>query len=191
MIGQATLQLQCNEPIFVGFIGRIGSGKTSAAKYLMHRYGFQYKRYSQVLAEWTSTNPSDRDRLQQFGWGVMTCGLQSELNARVIAGIDHSRNAAIDGLRHAIDFESLSKAFGSSFHPIFLEARQEIRFERLRSKFSGDESLRAAESAAVEAYIDSLKPLASATIANEEGLESLYLMLDAWIGACEIRESHC
>src|SRR5229473_8114759 len=91
------------EPIFVGVAGRIGSGKTSAAKYLSSTYRFQYTRYSQVLEQWLSPGGSDGDRLQKLGWDVMAGGLQVELNSRVISGLDRARSAAIDGLRHRID----------------------------------------------------------------------------------------
>ena len=74
----------------------MGSGKTSAAKYLGSQYGFQYTRYSQVLQDWLSAGDADRARLQILGWDVMAGGLQAELNTRLIAGIDRSRSAAID-----------------------------------------------------------------------------------------------
>jgi dephospho-CoA kinase len=120
------------EPIFVGFAGRMGAGKTSAARYLGSKYGFRYTRYSQILHEWLGEGVSDQNQLQKLGWDVMAGGRQRELNSRLIAGLDRSRNAAIDGLRHRIDFESLSSTFQASFTMIFLEARAAVRFERLR-----------------------------------------------------------
>lgn len=109
-----------------------------------------------------------------------------ELNERLIARLDRSRSAAIDGLRHTIDFDSLSNVFGASFRLIFLEVRQEVRFERLRSRFSGYEAFQAAESAPVEAHIDGLKAIANTTISNEESLGSFYQRLNAWAAACGI-----
>ena len=174
------------EPIYVGFAGQIGAGKTSAARYLSARYGFQYARYSQILEEWLSSGPPDRNRLQTLGWEVMSGGQQLELNRRLIAVLDPSRNGAIDGLRHPVDFDSLSGAFGASFRLIFLEARQEVRSERLRSQFSADTAFQAAEAAPVEAQIDGLKVRAHATISNEGSLEKLYQELDAWVATREM-----
>src|SRR6266852_6152329 len=94
------------ERLFVGFAGRMGAGKTSAARYLESKYGFQYTRYSQVLQEWLGDAVSDQNHLQKLGWDVMAGGQQRELNSRLIAGLDRSRSAAIDGLRHRIDFDS-------------------------------------------------------------------------------------
>lgn len=173
----------------IGFAGRTGAGKTSAAKYLSSQYGFQYVRYSQVLQEWLSSGSADRDQLRTLGWEVMAGGQQVELNRRLIEALDPSRSAAIDGLRHQIDFECLSEAFSRRFQLIFLEARPEIRLERLRSRFSTIKAFEAAETAPVEAHIDSLRLRASTTIANEGSAERLYRELDSWLGVCQIMDS--
>jgi dephospho-CoA kinase len=115
----------------------------------------------------------------------MSGGRQPELNARLIRDLDRSRSAAIDGLRHPVDFEILSNAFGSSFRLIFLDAREEVRFGRLRSRFSTADLFHAGDSAPVEAHIDGLQALASISITNEGSLESLYRNLDEWVAACE------
>src|SRR5271157_3500810 len=171
------------DTLFVGFAGRIGAGKTSAANYLSSKYGFQYARYSQVLRDWLASEAPERDGLQDFGWEVMAGGRQVELNDRLIARLSRSQSAAIDGLRHYIDFHSLSNAFGGSFRLVFLEAAAEIRFERKRSRFPTYEAFSAADSHQVEAQIDSLKPLAAVTIPTEESLESLYRRLDGWMAS--------
>ena len=165
----------------MGFTGRVGAGKTGAAKYLSSRYGWQYMRYSRILREWLAPDIADRERLQTFGWQIMAGERQAELNARLIAGLDRSRSAAIDGLRHPIDFDTLSETFGASFHLIFLEAGREVRFERLRSRFSTRQSFEAAESQPVEEHIDNLKARAGTIISNEQSLEALYNQLDAWV----------
>src|SRR5437016_5894582 len=109
-----------DESVFVGFAGRMGSGKTSAAVYLTSKYHFQYTRYSRILQQWQAADSDARDRLQLIGWDVMAGGLQTELNARLIAALDPSRSAAIDGLRHPIDFDCLSSAFSPAFGMVFL-----------------------------------------------------------------------
>jgi len=108
-------------------------------------------------------------------------GRQSELNARLIAELNPSRSAVIDGLRHPIDFDSLSESFGPSFRMVFLEAPREVRFERLRTRFFVVESFDAAEAQPVEAHIDSLRSRASTIISNEQSLAVLYEQLDVWV----------
>ena len=120
------------DAIFVGFAGHIGAGKTSAAQYLRDTYGFQYTRYSLVLGDWLASESSGREGLQQFGWDVMAGGRQVELNARLIAGLDLVRSVAIDGLRHPIDFHSLSYAFKGSFQLVFLDAARRLALSESR-----------------------------------------------------------
>ena len=171
------------EGVFVGLAGRIGAGKTCTAKYLNSKYGFQYARYSRVLRAWLAPESADRERLQTFGWEIMSGGRQAELNACLIAELNPSHSAVIDGLRHPIDFDSLSKSFGSSFRMIFLEAGREARFERLRTRFSSIESFQVAEAQPIEAHIDSLRSRANTIISNEQSLEVLYEQIDAWVSA--------
>jgi dephospho-CoA kinase len=188
MPSQHLLPPRLSHPIFLGVAGRMGSGKTSAAKYLSSRHGFQYARYSQVLQDWLSAGNLDRGRLQIIGWDVMAGGLQAELNARLIAGLDRSRSAAIDGVRHPMDFDSLSSSLGTSFSMIFLEASPQRRFDRLRDRFESFAEFQAADSHPVESHIDGLQPLARLTVSTEHSLESLYNQLDAWLAACGAEE---
>src|SRR5437868_14842817 len=91
------------ERLILGISGRIASGKTTAAEYLVRAHGFKYLRYSQILAEWQGIDPTDKTRLQEIGWNVMSGGMQKDLNAQLIARVDADSNYAIDGLRHPID----------------------------------------------------------------------------------------
>jgi dephospho-CoA kinase len=165
------------DAIFIGFAGHIGAGKTTAAEYLRSKHGFQYTRYSQVLQDWKASVPPGPKGLQQFGWEVMAGGRQTELNAHLIAGLDRSRSAAIDGLRHPIDFDSLSDAFGASFRLLFLDASAETRFAR-KPRFATHDAFLAADSQPVEAHIEKLRLLATATVPNEESLATFYHRLD-------------
>jgi dephospho-CoA kinase len=159
----------------------MGAGKTSAAKHISSKFRLQYTRYSRVLEDWMAQDGTDRGKLQEIGWKVMDRGLQVELNSRLIGGLDLTRGAAIDGLRHPIDFDSLFAALHPSFKLIFLEAPPQKRFERLRSKFATFEAFEEADAQPVEGYIDFLKSLSSVTLVNDESLESLFAQLDAWM----------
>src|SRR6266849_6415183 len=108
--------------LVIGIAGRIGASKTSAAKYLNTKHGFQYLRYSEVLAEWQGVDPEDKGQLQKIGWKVMESGMQPELNRRLIAQVLPESDAAIDGLRHNVDEESLREAFFSSFHLLYIDS---------------------------------------------------------------------
>ena len=168
-------------PVFIGFAGRIGSGKTTAAQYLAARYGFQYIRYSQVLRDWISPRESEKSRLQEIGWEVMNGGMQLELNLHLISRLDQTHSAAIDGLRHEIDYRSLATAFAPSFSLIFLRSSESCRFERQRHRFVDFASFKSTDNQTVESRIDELEPLAALTIFNEGLLEQLHHQLDGWL----------
>jgi dephospho-CoA kinase len=165
--------------LVIGIAGRIGAGKTSAAKYLNTKHGFQYLRYSRVLAEWMAPNSESKAQLQSVGWEVMAGGMQTELNRRLIAQVTPGANAAIDGLRHSIDQESLSKAF-SSFQLLYIDSGSEQRWNHLNGKgrYTSRDIFDAADSHPVEQQIESLRTKADLVLRNEGSLPDLYTAID-------------
>ncbi|HEV8523013.1 MAG TPA: dephospho-CoA kinase, partial [Terriglobales bacterium] len=134
----STQQPQHPQPewLVIGITGRIGSGKTSAARYFEQVHGFQYVRYSHVLAEWLAPDPDSKARLQQIGWEVMSGGMQGELNRRLITRLSPGRDCVVDGLRHPVDFESLQEAYQSQFCLLYVDCSAQKRWERLAVKHS-------------------------------------------------------
>jgi dephospho-CoA kinase len=150
--------------IVVGVAGRIGSGKSMVAHCLEQEFGFQYFRYSLVLAEWSCTDPNDKARLQEIGEEVMAGEGQVELNRQLIKRVDPTRNATVDGLRHPVDHQSLLAEFGPRYFLIFVDTPPRIRFERSRGRFGTYEQFLEADSRPVESNIDLLRPSAATTI---------------------------
>lgn len=167
-----------DERLVIGITGRIGSGKTTVGKYLNSRHGFQYLRYSAVLAKWRAKD--SQARLQEIGWEVMAGGMQAELNRRLIAQITPGGDVAVDGLRHPLDYESLKKQLSPSFKLLYLDSPQEQRFERLnrRGKYPDWNSFEAADSHPVEQQIESLRANAALVIQNQSSFQDLYLAVD-------------
>jgi dephospho-CoA kinase len=166
--------------LVIGIAGRIGAGKTSAAKYLSAKHGFQYLRYSQVLAEWMAANPESKSQLQSVGWEVMAGGMQTELNRRLIAQVLPESDVAIDGLRHTIDQESLSEAFSSSFQLLYIDSGAEQRWNHLcgKGRYTSRDIFDAADSHPVEQQIETLRTKAGLVIRNEGSLPGLYTAID-------------
>lgn len=162
--------------LVVGFTGRIGAGKTSAARYLQQTHGFQYLRYSHVLSEWMDTDPGAKSRLQEVGWEVMSGGMQAELNTRLIARVQPGQDCAVDGLRHPLDYDSLREAFSSTFHLVFLDASPETRWRHVQGtgRHKSYEGFLEADSHPVEQNIDLLREKASFVISNEGSLAELH-----------------
>jgi dephospho-CoA kinase len=168
------------ERLVVGITGRIGSGKTTVGRYLESRYGFQYVRYSEVLAEWRAKDPESKAELQKVGWEVMAGGMQPELNRRLIARITPDADVAVDGLRHPLDYDALSSTFPASFRLLFIDSPPRLRFERLnrKGKYADLASFESADSDLVEQQIDFLRPKAALVIPNQRLLPDLYATVD-------------
>jgi len=177
------------ERLVIGITGRIGSGKTTVGKYLESKFGFQYLRYSEILAEWRAQDPDSKAHLQRVGWEVMAEGMQAELNRRLVARIKPNADAAVDGLRHPLDYQTLSHDFSESFRLLYIDGPPRIRFERLKQKgkYVDLASFAAADAHPVEQYIDSLRANATTTIANEGTLQELYAAVEMAVEA--FRES--
>lgn len=167
-----------SERLVIGITGRIGSGKTTVGKYLESKYEFQYLRYSAVLAAWLAKDAEIKPHLQEVGWQVMAGGTQAELNRRMTAQIKPDRDVAVDGLRHIVDYETLSRSYSASFRLLYIDSPPQMRFTRLNHKYADVASFQAADSHPVEQYIDSLRAKASAVILNEDSLKSLYARVD-------------
>jgi dephospho-CoA kinase len=148
----------------IGVAGRIGSGKTVVARCLEREFGFEYIRYSLVLAAWSHVDPNDKPRLQDVGGEVMAGEGQAELNRQLIERIDPTQDTAVDGLRHLVDHESLRVAFGVRYFLIFVDAPPATRFERSRDRFDTYEAFLQADTRPVESNIDTLRPFATSAI---------------------------
>jgi dephospho-CoA kinase len=166
--------------LVLGITGRIGSGKTTVGRYLESRYGFQYLRYSEVLAEWLAKDPESKAQLQKVGWGVMAGGMQPELNRRLSMQIRPETDVSVDGLRHELDYETLTNSFGLSFHLLYIDSLQRIRFGRLREKgkYESIEAFETADAHPVEQHIDALRTKAALVIHNGRSLPELYASID-------------
>jgi dephospho-CoA kinase len=164
--------------VILGVTGRIGSGKSEAAHYLEREYGFQYLRYSLVLAEWRNTDPTAKKRLQEVGWEIMGGDHQRELNQRLISKLDANRDAAVDGLRHPVDVQSLSSA-GRPFALLYIDTPAKNRFERLQARYTSWDEFVIADSHPVESHIEELRKCATAVISGATTFEEFYQAVDA------------
>jgi len=169
---------QQDDRLVIGVTGRIGAGKTSVSRHLSNAHGFQYVRYSQVLSDWRANDPESKAHLQAIGWEVMSGGMQTELNKRLIGQLQPRGDAVVDGLRHPIDFESLQSSFASHFRLLFIECPEAIRWQRLRSRLPTLEEFRRADSHPVEQQIESLRERAFAVVSNDSSLQDIYSKVD-------------
>jgi len=168
--------------LVVGVTGHIGAGKTSVAKHLAIAHGFYYIRYSQVLSEWRAKEPDSKKHLQAVGWEVMGGGMQVELNTRLIAQIPCGSNCAVDGLRHPIDLETLTKSFAPHFFLFYIDCPQETRWRRLQSRYRELADFSRADVHPVEQQIDALRSKAFGVVTNDGSLQDLFSEIDSLLG---------
>lgn len=169
--------------LVIGIAGRIGSGKTSVAKHLSTARGFQYLRYGQVLAEWLAHNTDNRTVLQKVGWEVMSGGMQAELNRRLISRVRPTGDVAIDGLRHAIDYESLRSSFMVSFRLLYIDGTPDGRWRHLEGsgKYDNRAAFEEADLHPVEQQIEHLRDKADFVVDGDGPLQNLTKRVDGLV----------
>ena len=179
------------ENMIIGVVGKIAAGKTTVAKFFEEK-GFCRVSCSDPLIDLLTHNVSDyswipelpekaeptREKLIEFG-KYMKDKYGGDILIRL--AVDKKRNCekvVIDGVRSREEIEAIKRLGGKV---IYVEAKPEIRFERLmKRKASKDrgiktfEDFRAMDDAEERLYHTSeLKDLADYVIVNEGTLEEL------------------
>lgn len=122
--------------IIIGLTGEIGTGKTTLAEYLRFKHGFKSLRYSQVIQKLYSCDDS-RSTLQKIGSDIAKSDeRQRQLSLEIIKEVEAhpNRNYVIDGLRHKIDFDTLSEHFGESFTLFNIQSTFTNKFHRYNKR---------------------------------------------------------
>lgn len=163
----------------IGIAGRIGSGKTTAARYLATKHDFRYLRYSQVLRDGFKEK-GDRQKLRALGWDIMSSGKQEELNRLLLKRIMGPGDFVVEGLRHPTDYEALKKKFRERFCLVYIESPANSRWRRLKKagRFCTMMEFREADRHPVEQNVPRLRTKADMMVTNSGSLEQLHQRLD-------------
>jgi dephospho-CoA kinase len=165
--------------LVIGIAGRIGSGKTTAARYLATKHNFKYVRYSQVLREQFKAN-RDRKELRALGWEIMSSGKQQHLNSLLLKRIKGREDYVVEGLRHPLDHWSLKNRFRNRFRLVYIEAPTILRRRRLgqAGRIRTMMEFKAADRHPVEGNVLRLRAKADIVVRNTGSLEQLHRRLD-------------
>ncbi len=172
--------------LVVGLSGRIGAGKTTAARHL-ERAGFAYVRFSQAVDAVILADGLKPDRMtrQAYGWRLHEEKGQAWLLDRAMRDVPASGPVVVDGLRFPEDHANLLERFGGGFVHVHVAAAPEVRSARLRMDVSSP-VWAGMEAAPTEAHAEALASLAEATILNEGDVAALEAAMST-LGAEETR----
>jgi predicted nuclease with RNAse H fold/dephospho-CoA kinase len=153
--------------LVIGISGRICAGKTTAARFLEQR-GFAYTRFSLVIDDEIRSRGEvpNRATRQRVGTEIHTNKGQRWLCERVLDRVPGQPFIVIDGLRFPEDHAFFVEQFGSHFVHLNLNAPDTVREKRYTESPQGELSFSDADRQPVEAEIDKLSGLATATIGN-------------------------
>jgi dephospho-CoA kinase len=123
----------------IAFIGRAGSGKTTAAEHCVQQGGFQRLSFASALKQcaqriWGPSAATDRDKLQRMGVAIREIDPDAWVNALLLSIKDfqttrlNTPQIVIDDCRFENEYWAL-KGLGFAF--VRVEAPQEIRVDRL------------------------------------------------------------
>ncbi len=185
--------------MIVGVVGKIAAGKTTVAKFFEER-GFCRVSCSDPLIDLLTHNVSEyswvpelpekaeptRDRLIEFGKYLKETYGEDILIRLAVDKMRHCEKVVIDGVRSEGEIKAVKRLGGKV---IYVEARPEIRFERLmKRKARKDKTIKsfadfkAMDDAEERLYHTSeLKGLADYVIVNEGTLDELREKVEAMI----------
>ncbi|MDK2914271.1 MAG: dephospho-CoA kinase [Thermococcaceae archaeon] len=177
--------------MIIGVVGKIAAGKTTVAKFFEEK-GFCRVSCSDPLIDLLTHNVSDyswipelpekaeptRDRLIEFGKYLKDKYGGDILIRLAVDKKRHCKNIVIDGVRSIEEVETIKRLGGKV---IYVEARPEVRYERLRKRGaekdkviqSFEDFLRMDEEEEKLYHTTKLKEVADYVIVNEGTLEDL------------------
>lgn len=187
--------------MIIGVVGKIAAGKTTIAKFFEEK-GFCRVSCSDPLIDLLTHNLSEyswlpeipekseptRDKLIEYGRYLKETYGEDILIRLALDKKRNCENVVIDGVRSKGEIEAIKKRGGFI---IYVEARAEIRYERLKKRNAGkdrviksfEDFLKADEAEEKLYHTSKLKDLADFLIVNEGTLEELKAKVEEIIGS--------
>ena len=170
-----------NKRIIIGLCGEIAAGKTTLAEYLKFKYGFETRRYSEILCNMLGKKQYERKALQELGLKIAKDPIkQRDLSHRIIKSMDKDKSYVIDGLRHHEDFEELSKEFGNEFIFININADFNRRYKRYSEQKNEEsiENFAKIDGHGSESDIKKISVCANKNITNNKGYSDFFRQIE-------------
>ncbi|TRZ54654.1 hypothetical protein D4Q76_01975 [archaeon] len=185
------------QKIILGFAGEIASGKGTAAKYIVEKYGSGYFRFSTILRDVLKRMhlKESRENAQKLSTALRQNFGEDILSKVISKDVLNDRHEiiAVDGVRRLSDIKYLKDLPG--FRLVYIEADIEKRFERIvkRGENVDDrnktlEQFRKDNEGEAEAQIKGLKARADFIVDNDGAIEELYGKIDSMIEKCRSKK---
>ncbi|KKR21516.1 MAG: hypothetical protein UT50_C0007G0002 [Candidatus Moranbacteria bacterium GW2011_GWA2_39_41] len=181
------------DKIVFGITGEIASGKGTATKYLLEKYGASSHRFSTMLRDVAKRMhlEENRENLQKIST-IFRENFSDDLLSQVIYHdviADDNGIVVIDGVRRMSDIEYLKKLPG--FRLIYIENEMQTRYERLTKRGENvDDASKTLEEFKIdsereaEKRIKDLKQDADFVMDNNNDFEDLYVQIDNVVLEC-------
>jgi dephospho-CoA kinase len=184
-------------PRIVGVVGKIGSGKDEALKYLKARYGVPFLSTGDIvraLAEKEGLPPT-RENLEtisercfiELGKGCFVKMAAEEIKKR------GWQVAGISGIRSPDDVQALKEVFGGDFVLLRIDVKDpELRFRRLLGRHESRDPEKYADFQSQDRneeeifHIDKASSMADLSVSNDGTLEYLHKQIDNMVAGKEL-----
>lgn len=187
-----TLAIGDHADMIIGVAGRNGAGKGEFVKFLETRSFTVFSLSDAIRQELADRGLEEtRDRMIDVGQELRRQSGPGALAQRLVRRLQPDRNYAIDSIRHPVEVEILRNC-GQDFHLVWIDAKLETRFERLRARGrSGDpesigelELLEGRERGSDDPnaqQLDQVQDQASFTLVNDGTLETFQSQIQSWV----------
>jgi len=178
--------------MIIGVAGRNGAGKGEFVDFLEAR-SFTVLSLSDAIRKELAARGLEetRERMIEVGQEMRREAGPGALAQRLIREFQPDRNYAIDSIRHPVEVEILRHC-GQDFHLVWIDAKLETRFERIKARGRSGDPTTIAELEALEArergsddpnaqQLDAVQALATFTLANDSTLEDFHEQIQAWV----------
>lgn len=180
--------------MIIGVAGRNGAGKGELVRFLAAR-SFTALSLSDVIRQELLARgvAESRERMIEVGQELRRRLGPGALAQQLVKQLLPDRNYAIDSIRHPVEVEILRHC-GQSFSLVWIDAKLETRFERMRLRGrSGDpaslpelEVLEGRERGSADPnaqQLDAVEAMADFRIENDDSLEGFQGRIESWVRA--------
>jgi hypothetical protein len=175
--------------MIVGTAGRIGSGKTTIARYLVEQYGFQRLSYSVMLTDLLRANKAKvkptRQDLQRLGC-LLTDAIGHAGLTVILLREAKGEDVCIDGIRHYDSYKFLVHSYGHQFRLIYRDVPVNIRYLLHNRRSQPPDAISFADFETIDNHpgetgIDRLEAHADLKLSYFEDIAQLYKTVDTFI----------